>query len=70
VLGLGALLCSFLRAAPASGASTVERCAERAPACVFPESTLAFELSPGVLWLFQPGGQSVMFTLTLNAGLW
>lgn len=30
----------------------------------------AFEFTPGVLWLFEPSGQSVTFTLSLSAGLW
>jgi hypothetical protein len=30
----------------------------------------AFELAPGVLWIFQQGGQSFTFTLTVSAGLW
>ncbi|HEY3255083.1 MAG TPA: hypothetical protein VGJ91_14080 [Polyangiaceae bacterium] len=35
-----------------------------------PSEHWAYELSPGVLWLFEPSGQSVTFTLTFSAGLW
>jgi len=30
----------------------------------------AFEVAPGALWLFEPNGQSVTFTLSASAGLW
>jgi len=30
----------------------------------------AMEFTPAALWMFEPSGQSVTFTLTLSVGLW